>query len=490
MTVHPTSKPVLDRRQFLLSAGAASAAAVGIGATPAPTHAESRSGGVGRAQPTRARNVIFMVSDGMSTGTLTLAHIASKRWRQKPSTWVDLWNQAGVRRAFATTHSADSLVTDSAAGGSAWGAGVHINNGAINVNPDGAQLMPILPHAAQSGKATGVVTTTRVTHATPASFVANASSRDHEDRIAFHMLARKLDVIMGGGAKFFPAELTKDYPQYTIVRNAPQLAAARDSAGPLLGLFSHDHVPMEVDRLPIIPSLAEMSRVALDRLDRNKDGFVLQIEGGRIDHAAHINDAASIVADQLAFDDAIGVVREFTRGRDDTLVVLTTDHGNANPGLTLYGDRANTAFDRLAQVRRSFERIEARLKVFGDPAEAMKEAPALIEEAVNVRLSAAELAILAQSLANERVAPFGELNSPMLVLGALLANHFGVSFISGNHTADLVEVTAWGPGSQAMPQMIDNIDLHGLMVTALALPPAKRLEGMEEILKVTRRDGD
>jgi alkaline phosphatase len=152
------------------------------------------------------------------------------------------------------------------------------------------------------------------------------------------------------------------------VRDAAGLRAA-PATGPILGTFDAEHLPFSLDRAAdpalaaAVPSLAEMARAALSRLSANARGFVLQIEGGRVDHAAHSNDIGALIHDQLAFDDAVGVALEFATGRDDTLVLITSDHGNSNPGLNgaggsftsrggSYGDTQD-CFDRVARFRQT-----------------------------------------------------------------------------------------------------------------------------------------
>ncbi|MEK6703953.1 MAG: alkaline phosphatase, partial [Planctomycetota bacterium] len=268
-----------------------------------------------------------------------------------------------------------------------------------------------------------------------------------------------------------------------VVRNLDEMNAAASGPGRLLGIFASGHVPFELDRKAGVPTLSQMTKVALDRLDKAPNGFVLQVEGGRIDHAAHNNDAPSLIAEQLAFDDAIAEVMKFVEGRDDTLVILTTDHGNANPGLTLYGARSFTAFDRNFKATASSDMIYDQLAAIKDKAERFAKAPEIIEKATSIALDATELKLLERAINKERVAPFAELNDPMHVISGLLSNYFGVSFVSGNHTADMVEVTALGPGSQNLRPFIDNIDLHGMMVDALGLPEAKLLDGMDAPMK-------
>lgn len=466
----------MDRRGFLQLGALAGAGGLlpraGMAAPPA-------DGAAAR----RARNLIFMVSDGMSFGTLTLADLASRARRGRASHWVELFARAGVRRSVQNTASADSLVTDSAAASSAWGCGRRVKNGSINVAADGRQLMPLLVRASQAGKATGLVTTTRVTHATPAGFIANVPSRNMEQAIGEQILERRVDVVLGGGSKFFPAGALQKHADVTVVADRGAMLEKRHAPGRLLGLFASSHVPFELDRDATVPTLADMTAVALERLDAAADGFVVQIEGGRVDHAAHSNDAPALVSEQLAFDDALGQVLKFVDGRDDTLVVVTTDHGNANPGLTLYNQDSFDGMTRLGKATRSFDWIAARLGP-GDAGEQAARAPGVIEEATGIALRDEEQAMLARAIGGQRVAPFAALNGATSVMGGLLANYFGVGFVSGNHTADDVELTALGPGSERFPGALDNNAAHDLVCAALGLPEGKALPGMERVLKV------
>lgn len=459
----------VGRRRFMLGAGAlAGAAALGRSPTTAPARAPRTL----RNARGAARNAIFMVADGMSAGTLTLADTLCRARHGRPSHWVSLWNQPGVRRASAATYSADSYVTDSAAGASAWSIGERVNNGALNITPDGRSPAPILVRAKAAGKATGLVTTTRVTHATPAAFAANVPRRGLEREIAAQILERGVDVVLGGGRVHFPDDLLAQHPDRRVVRTRGELLAhPNDADAPLLGLFAREHMSYSLDRTDAEPTLAEMTRAALAALDRHADGFVLQIEGGRVDQGAHENDAAAMLNDQLAFDEAIAAVLDFVSRRDDTLVILTSDHGTANPGLTFYGRDAAERFDRLAGVTRSFEWISAESRKAGTAEARVEAIPALVTAATGVELSPDDVAILRRAALGERVDPFLPANGRNPLLGSLLANHLGVSFVSPNHTSDFVEVTALGPGAETLPGAIENIDLHALLVRALDLPP-------------------
>ena len=460
----------IDRRGFLQLGALGGAGALAGCASTTPIGLEPVGPPRSRA---RAMNVIFMVSDGMSTGTLTLADMVIRSREGRSSHWAQLWQARGARRAMCLTHSFDSLVTDSAAAGSAWGSGRHINNGAINTTPSGTELTPLLLSARAQGKATGLVTTTRLTHATPASFIANVPARAMEDEIALQMLDRRFDVALGGGSKHFRSADLLARKDLHVVRNASELRSARGE-GPLLGLFSESHMSYEPDRGRDEPSLREMTRAALTRLASAPGGFVLQVEGGRVDHAAHANDAVSLVADQIAFDDALASAIEFVNARDDTLLIVTTDHGNANPGLTLYGDQGARGLRLLSDGRQSFEWIERQLESAGSRREMMGVLPMLVYQATGVELSDTDRAWLHRHLVDrERADGFVEVTGLGPVLGGVLANAFGVAFLSPHHTSDLVEVTAIGPGSQRLGPLIDNIELHQLVVESLDLAPMR-----------------
>lgn len=430
----------------------------------------------------RARNVIFMVADGMSIGALTIADTFRRHRDGKPTRWVSLWNEERVRRASMSTHSADSLVTDSAAAATTWGIGKKTNNGAINITPDGRQHTPILPHAAQYGRATGIVTTTRVTHATPAGFVANVPLRSDENDIARHIVERKIDVAMGGGGRHFPDVLLAQDVALRVVRDREGLLGVDPRGeGRLLGLFSKNHVPFELDRPATCPTLAEMARAAIARLAAKPDGFVLQIEGGRVDHAAHSNDPGGLVSELLAFDDAVEVAWQFAKDRDDTLLIVTTDHANANPGITVYKKPSHAGLERLGKFTKSFEWIMSQAGD-GTRDEKIERIVAAVAPATGIELSKKELAAFAASLRKEPTALFRHLNNPDSALGALLANYTGVSWVSPNHTSDHVELTAFGPGSERIRGLVDNTDLHGLMVDVLGLDAARPLEGADRII--------
>ncbi len=480
----PTVTP-FSRRDFLRTglAGGAMLLTPGLRAqTPEPTAAA-------RTEPGRARNVIFLVSDGMSLGTLAMAERHLRRQEGRGTHWLNLYDRPGVRHALMDTASANSPVTDSAAASSAWGCGHKVNNGAINFTPDGRAHTPILRLAHAAGKSTGLVTTTTITHATPAGFAAQVESRADEGIIAEQYLKVGVDVLLGGGAKFFdPAkradkrDLFADFARsgYSIVRDAAGLRAA-PATGPILGTFDAEHLPFSLDRAAdpalaaAVPSLAEMARAALSRLSANARGFVLQIEGGRVDHAAHSNDIGALIHDQLAFDDAVGVALEFATGRDDTLVLITSDHGNSNPGLNgaggsftsrggSYGDTQD-CFDRVARFRQTNVWTLAGL----GPESTATQIRERVHTATELALEGDEIEMLRQALRKEHREGYRVRNAPLIAYAQILANYTSVGWTGTQHTTDFTELAAFGPGSEEIGCRVQNNALFATMTRALGL---------------------
>lgn len=278
------------------------------------------------------KNVILMIGDGMGVAQLTLTRLA----QEKPLI-MDSMSCGGL----AHTHSANAVVTDSAAGGTALATGFKTNNGMISTLPDGTQVQTILEAAAGLGKSTGLVTTTTITHATPASFGSHVPSRASENDIAPQYLDKKIDVLLGGGRMHF---LHKDSPDskrqddrdliaearaagYAIVDNRESLG--KTISPKILGLFQVGALTCTEPE----PSLAELTEKAIRTLGKNTKGFFLMVEGGQIDWRCHDNDAEGTIKHTLDFDAAVGKAVEFARRRGDTLVIVTADHETG--GLTV-----------------------------------------------------------------------------------------------------------------------------------------------------------
>jgi alkaline phosphatase len=304
-----------------------------------------------------------------------------------------------------------------------------------------------------------------------------------EDVIAKQHLDRGVDVLLGGGTRHFTSEGRGDsvdlFSQfedkgYTVVKNRRELSRATTNSK-LLGTFYDSHLPYSVDHNTSselqkeVPTLAEMTQAALDRLEKNSNGFLLQIEGGRVDHAAHGNDAAGLIYDQIAFDDAVKVVMDYTENRDDTMVILTTDHANANPGLSGLGSGYGDSPKMLATIENynhSFEWMFGQIRT--DISEgrniSVTRLREMVEFATHTAIEEDEAIMLYNALNGNYRAPFRNRQGANAVLAGILANYNGIYFIGTNHTADYVELAVFGPGSDRLPGFIRNTALFDLMV--------------------------
>lgn len=319
------------------------------------TSLPTSSGGWGKdGKPAGKRNMIFMVSDGMGPTSLSLTRSFRQVESGLPIEDVLVLDQHLI--GSSRTRSSSSLITDSAAGATAFSCGKKSYNGAISVLPDHSPCGTVLEAAKKAGYMTGLVVTTRITDATPACFAAHVNRREEEDRIAEQMigdypLGRVVDLMLGGGMCHFLPNSTKgscrkddkDVIEMAKDKGFNYIGNRKDFDGlgsggavklPLLGLFAPTDIPYEVDRRNmnnIYPSLDEMAQTALNALrDATRDsdqGFFLMIEGSRIDHAGHGNDPVAQVHEVLAYDKAFASVLDFL-DKDDVEGVLvgTSDH--------------------------------------------------------------------------------------------------------------------------------------------------------------------
>lgn len=326
----------------------------------------------------RAKNVILFVGDGMSLTTVAAARILAGQRSGAPGEEHRLAWEHFPATALSKTYNTDAQTPDSAGTMTAMSTGIKTRAGVLSVGQAGrrgdcvealkAPLLSLWQLAADAGLATGVVTTTRVTHATPAATFSHSPERNWENdtdlsdgaRAAGCIdIARQLiesphgtgpDVLLGGGRGNFMTVEQADpeypdkvgqrldgrdlvatwkqrHPGGTYAWNAKEFAAASD--GPLLGLFEPDHMQYEHDRPKDPagePTLAEMTRAAIARLSKDTDGYVLLVEGGRIDHAHHLGNAHRALTDTIAMSDAVQAAVDASG--DDTLILVTADHAH------------------------------------------------------------------------------------------------------------------------------------------------------------------
>ena len=211
-----------------------------------------------------------------------------------------------------------------------------------------------------------------------------------------------------------------------------------------------------------IPTLAEMTKKAIEKLSNNKSGFALQVEAGKVDWAAHANDIGALLYDQIAFDDAVKIAIDFAEKDENTLVIITTDHGNANPGI-FYGDTANKNFDSIQQFKHTNEWILNGIdKNFTE--QQVIERIEFAQGIVIKKEEAAEIVLRFQTLKEEGI--YNPYKLPYKYLGEVQRNYTSVNWGSMQHSADYVELCMYGPGSELLKPFVKNTDLHNLMLTA------------------------
>jgi len=349
-----------------------------------------------------AKNVIFFLGDGMGPATVTAARIY--KYKEEGLLNMEKLDGSASRTARVKTYSNDAQTTDSAPSMAAYMTGVKMNNEVISMTPDtkasnagvaylngtdstcpasgnGTPVTTLLELAKAKGQAVGAVTTTGVTHATPAATYAHICHRDGENTIAAQAvpggtgynakLGDGLNVLLGGGLRFFKPtaqggkrtdgrDLVAEMQAkgYTFAGTGTALKAVDGKAtDKLLGLFTSSHMDYELDRVKgnlDQPSLTDMTLKALDVVGKNPKGFFLMVEGGRIDHALHGTNAKRVMDDTIAFDNAIKAAVDAMQVRDpglkNTLIVVTADHDHTMT-INGYGKRGSNILGTVKSYR-------------------------------------------------------------------------------------------------------------------------------------------
>jgi alkaline phosphatase len=276
----------------------------------------------------KIKNVILLIADGTGVAQISSGQIEL----------VGAEGYLNLQRMPVTgiikTQSSNSLITDSAAGATAYSCGMKTDNGMIAFLPDGSHCKTLLEFAEENGMSTGLVATSTITHATPASFASHVRSRGNQVGIAEQYVESGVEVFFGGGREFFIPQdqdgssrsddrnLIEEFESkgYEYVSTAEEMK--KSTSDKVLGLFANSGME-SVDRSP---TLADMSSVALSKLETNDNGFFLMVEGSQIDWAGHGNDAEYAIREMKDFDEAVKVALDFAAKDGETLVVLTADH--------------------------------------------------------------------------------------------------------------------------------------------------------------------
>jgi alkaline phosphatase len=277
----------------------------------------------------KPKNLILFIGDGMGVDQV---------YASMTSSGFNMTFPAFPVTGFSITYSANSYITDSAAGGTAISAGEKTNNGMLAVRPDSTVLLTIMEIAKSAGLSAGVISTSAVTHATPASFIAHDASRGSYEEIARWFLKGTADVFIGGGVNHFrlrkdSTDLTADLQKmgYDVVYNLTDLK--KSSSPRIAGLMADGDMPyIDTGRDP--DYLAAATAKAIDVLSRNKKGFVLMVEGSQIDWAGHDNNLKRSIEETLDMDRAVKVAYDYAIKSGNTLVVVTADHETGGLSIT------------------------------------------------------------------------------------------------------------------------------------------------------------
>ena len=420
--------------------------------------------------------VFYMIGDGMSSAQRQISEYYLQEQKNDPDYHLTV-NSLPVS-GIITTQSASSLVTDSAAAGTALAAGVKTDNGVIALTPDGKKLNTLLEGAQKQGKATGLITSTRLTHATPATFVAKNINRNAENEIANDYVNSDVDFLAGGGFRNFitgeGSKRTDDrnlvtefkdngYKTYIGKSSTESFLNYQPKAGDkMLALFTKSHLPYAMDRVEgQTPSLSQMTRKGIDLLSKDKDGFFLMVEGGRIDHAAHANDVAGVIGDTLAFDKAVqDAVAFYNKHPKETLIVVVGDHETGGMGLGM----GKQYFMNLDVVANFKESIDDKLEnVYQGNRKAFYKH--IAEKFALNDLTAGEKAGIEAAMdfvdsgKEDKEKAWGGYDPVAMAVAHVTSKRAGIYWTSYAHTATQLPVSAMGVDSADFGGFGDNTDV-------------------------------
>ncbi|GKS12484.1 alkaline phosphatase [Paenibacillus chitinolyticus] len=419
-----------------------------------------------KEQKAVSKNVIVLIGDGMGPAQVSAGRTFSKNKLGKDHLELDSY-YVGQATTYADRGEdggtiVSGEVTDSASAGTAFATGNKTYNAAISVsNEDVSKPFASVIEASElAGKATGLVTTARITHATPAVYASHVRNRDNESAIASQYLNDgNVDVLFGGGKQFFVSKDEKgkrtdktiipDFEKegYKVVYDKQGLASLDGKTGKALGLFGNSHVDYVLDRTNTVPNLAEMTSKAIDILSANPKGFTMMVEGGRIDHAGHANDLPSVVQEMLDFDAAVKVAMEFAKKDGNTSVVVTADHETG--GLSLSRDNIyEINVDAWDDQQKSSELIGGEL----NKAKTVEDVKALVAKYTGHT-------DLTDDEAKFILAGDGSSYKQEGAFNAVMSKRYLVGWSGHGHSAVDVGVWAYGPIAEKVKGQIDNTEI-------------------------------
>lgn len=482
-------------------------------APPFPVRSEPSS----RQAP---RNVVLFIGDGFGAAHVALGLSYARMVEGRELAIEGLMEDGNT--GYALPIPEGSIVIDSAAGATQMATGEKVLNETMGMGADGYPVPTILEWAAARGLKTGLVSTMRLSHATPAAFASHQVSRYRPESDIFDeiLTGHEIDVLLGGGARALVpkgrrvSELLPGIEEsldgvsnreddrdrlaearergYTLVAERRELARASPGASKLLGLFSASHLPYVVDRryrgLDAVPSLPEMTKAALEVLARSSSGFFLMVEGGNIDYAGHDNDAGSMLQEILEFDAAIQAGVDFQTKRPETLVIVTADHSTGGfsfsyedggppvvvqlaSGLEYRTDHQYPGVDALATLGRQRASYDTILEESGSSPDRLVEAVKRLS-GLTLTLEEARAALVRDSQGRAWPIDFrpfygDDESNPSCLLARALARKTYVAWSTGGHTIDPVLTFGRGPGADRLRGVYPDTFLYTVIKDAL-----------------------
>lgn len=461
--------------------------------------------------------VFYFIGDGMGPAQRQSAEYFHKIETKNPE--AKLVMNSFPTSALVTTFSDNTLITDSAAGGTALATGFKTTNGIISKLPDGTNIKTIAEAAHEKGYAVGIATTTRITHATPASFSAHNMSRGNENAIAIDQLNSDFDYLAGGGFRHFVAkgnkaglkskrkdgrDLVKEfskkgYKTFVGDKERDIFRSYKPAKGDkVLAPLAYSALGMEIDRRNAkdtknaMPSLAELTQKGIEVLDAQEKPFFMMVEGGRIDYASHCNDPSGAIYDTLALDNAIAKAYEFYKKHPkETLIVVAADHetGGMAMGISLDSKGYFLKLEELFKVKASVEDVLAYVypEMIKEHKDIKNRQATYLDyigenfgltdlnkrELAKIK-SAMEIEDKNQTLPSAEQTTYGYAYTPtMIAVAHLISERARISWTSYVHTSSVIALSAIGNQSEKFNGFKDNTELPRIMAGLMGVELSK-----------------
>jgi alkaline phosphatase len=398
------------------------------------------------------KNIIFLIGDGMGVSFTS----GYRYFKDNPATLELESTEFGpylVGQQTTFPNDPRYNVTDSAASATAMATGVKTYNGAIGIGNDHSKLKSVLEAAKEKGKGTGLVATAQITHGTPAAFGAHVTQRKNMSAIADDYFQdrvignHKIDVLLGGGADWFirsDRNLVEEFVKdgYSYVTNLNEMK--KDHSTQVLGLFAKGGLPKMIDRPNYVPSLADMTASAIDRLNKFDNGFFLMVEGSQIDWAAHDNDIVGVMSEMEDFEKAFKAAIDFAKKDGHTLVIATADHSTG--GYTIGAQGQYNWFSSVVKaVKRTPDYIAMKI------AKGAKVKDTLTKY-IDFPLTKKEMNSVQTAARTHKIRNIDN------AIEEIINTRSFTGWTTKGHTGEDVNVYAFGPGSERFKGQIDNTD--------------------------------